>query len=137
MGLTTNERNDQHTTVMNTQERNPKPATPDKPEGPRPAPVGASTAADPKPLKEGPQPNADDLPEKGDGGAYEKEGPKPSKGSEMPEIPERTGKETPRSRIAVLHDPESDAKDLDEYTERVSSEDGGLAEDEPDEEKRA
>jgi hypothetical protein len=60
-------------------------------------------------------------PDDGKGGTYEKEGPRPPKGDEMPEIEERIEEGDERSaRVKILHDPKRDNTDLDDYTDRVN-----------------
>ena len=60
-------------------------------------------------------------PDDGEGGTYEKQGPRPPKGDEMPEIEERIEEGDERSaRVKILHDPKKDNSDLDAYTDRVN-----------------
>lgn len=60
-------------------------------------------------------------PDDGEGGTYEKEGNKQPKGNEMPGIDNSTEEgEARNARIKIVHDPKSDNKDLDAFSNRVN-----------------
>lgn len=79
-------------------------------------------STDPTPRKEGEEDAAVGNPSSGEGGTYEKDGPKPSRGNEMPEIEERIDEGDARNeRIKIIHDPKRDDQDLDAFTGRVNA----------------
>jgi hypothetical protein len=60
-------------------------------------------------------------PDDGEGGTYEKEGNKQPKGNDMPGIDDTTDEgEARNERIKIIHDPKSDNKDLDAFSNRVN-----------------